>query len=629
MTEICSIICIILLIVLISKINTLQGEVERLRKLFLHFQQKNLTEIPAEKETPSPVTPPESVPENTAAVPPSPAPVKAWEPLPVPEKPVLSPTEQKSYALFRRIWNWFIVGEEFRNPNVSREYAVATTWLLRGAFLLLLFGLAYFVKFAHDRSLVPPEVRLIIAALVSGSVMILGGCLKREKWKLFGSTLCGGGFAGLYLVCTGAVHLYHIISPSPGLWLLVILTAAGVLLSLHWNRMFLALLAFTGGYLAPVLMSTGSNNIPALFAYMTILTLGVLAVSMIKPWYLLRFISFLFTWGLFLCVYPDGKTGSISLYLIYGLVFFLIFTLLAVGFNLIHRKEDTLPDIWINTGNTAVYAVSGIALIVNHYSMERAGLFCAGLAVLHILLLNGLLRRKAKINGQFWASLILASALLALGLALMLERSCWGLAWTLQCLVTLFLGTRLSSRFTLRTSYACFCLTGLYVFCWMVHSYDVYNPGEYLERLLNTGAYVAGLLLGSVFLSRSIPPRNQEAGIFRVMAVILFFLASTAEVYCIFGRLQANTDLIAISVLWVIYALLFVAGGIWKGHSLLRRTGLWLFGITCVKLFLIDLADAPALYRIAGCMIAGLLMMGGAWLYTRFRSRFEKQTDAE
>ena len=46
-----------------------------------------------------------------------------------------------------------------------------------------------------------------------------------------------------------------------------------------------------------------------------------------------------------------------------------------------------------------------------------------------------------------------------------------------------------------------------------------------------------------------------------------------------------------------------------------------LFAVTVLKIFLIDLAGTPALYRIAGCMITGAVLIAGAWLYARFAQK--------
>ena len=43
--------------------------------------------------------------------------------------------------------------------------------------------------------------------------------------------------------------------------------------------------------------------------------------------------------------------------------------------------------------------------------------------------------------------------------------------------------------------------------------------------------------------------------------------------------------------------------------------------MTVLKIFIFDLAGTPALYRVAGCMITGAVLIAGAWLYARFAQK--------
>ncbi|OEJ08128.1 hypothetical protein BHE89_13890 [Shigella sp. FC1967] len=58
------------------------------------------------------------------------------------------------------------------------------------------------------------------------------------------------------------------------------------------------MLASLGGYLAPVLLSTGSGNYIALFSYYLILSIGILIISHWQVWRLLNLIGFAFTFGI-------------------------------------------------------------------------------------------------------------------------------------------------------------------------------------------------------------------------------------------------------------------------------------------------------------------------------------------
>ena len=74
--------------------------------------------------------------------------------------PQRSAIEERTAEVLSKMWQWIVVGEEYRRGGMPKEYAIATTWMLRAAVLLIVFGLTYFIKYTHDRNLLPPELRL-------------------------------------------------------------------------------------------------------------------------------------------------------------------------------------------------------------------------------------------------------------------------------------------------------------------------------------------------------------------------------------------------------------------------------------------------------------------------------------
>jgi uncharacterized membrane protein len=88
----------------------------------------------------------------------------------------------------------------------------------------------------------------------------------------------------LYLSLWAASQYYHLISPTitfAGMVAVTLITAA---LSLRQNAELLAGFALVGGFLTPVLISTGQNHEIALFTYLALLNLGALWISTVRRW---------------------------------------------------------------------------------------------------------------------------------------------------------------------------------------------------------------------------------------------------------------------------------------------------------------------------------------------------------
>ncbi|MCZ6912955.1 MAG: DUF2339 domain-containing protein, partial [Proteobacteria bacterium] len=63
------------------------------------------------------------------------------------------------------------------------------------------------------------------------------------------------------------------------------------------NSMALAILGTVGGFLAPVLVSTGAGNHVALFSYYLLLNLAILGIAWYRAWRILNVLGFAFTFG--------------------------------------------------------------------------------------------------------------------------------------------------------------------------------------------------------------------------------------------------------------------------------------------------------------------------------------------
>ena len=110
--------------------------------------------------------------------------------------------------------------------------------------------------------------------------------------------------------------------------------------------------------------------------------------------------------------------------------------------------------------------------------------------------------------------------------------------------------------------------------------------------------------------------------IFLLSAIGLWFAYSTDEMNFLVRLYGSPAGArIAVSLLWGVYAFAFLAFGIISGKRAVRIPALVLFAVTVLKIFIIDLAGTPALYRIAGCMITGAALVAGAWLYARFAQK--------
>ena len=199
------------------------------------------------------------------------------------------------------------LGAETETPaeNTFDRYAgMAKEWLTTGnvpvkvGLIVLFFGIGFLLKYAVDNELfrLPIEFRLFGVSVI-GIVLLTLGWRLRERSRVYALNLQGGGIGVLYLTIFAAFRLYDLLPSAFAFVLLVILTLAGGALAVMQNARGLAAMAAVGGFLAPVLVSTGQGSHVALFSYYLIINAAILGISWYRAWRELNLIGFAFTFG--------------------------------------------------------------------------------------------------------------------------------------------------------------------------------------------------------------------------------------------------------------------------------------------------------------------------------------------
>jgi uncharacterized membrane protein len=218
--------------------------------------------------------------------------------------------------------------------KVVREYFTGGNTVVRVGILILFFGVAFLLRYVAEHSHVPIQIRLSAVAF-GGFVLLALGWRLRGKRRGYALALQGGGVGILYLTVFAALRLYSLMPPSVAFAIFVSLAAFTAALAVVQNSQSFAFLAVTGGFLAPILATTGEGNHIALFSYYVVLNAVILAISWYKTWRPLNLAGFAFTfiisaaWGALR--YKSELFASTEPFLV---LFFVFYVAIAVLFSL-------------------------------------------------------------------------------------------------------------------------------------------------------------------------------------------------------------------------------------------------------------------------------------------------------
>lgn len=361
--------------------------------------------------------------------------VRPLEPKPEPE-PEPPPSPTWTYTPTPREPDIFDKG-----LALLKAYFTGGNPLVRLGVVVLFFGVAFLLRYAAERAWIPLEVRLAGVALFGAGLLGLGWRL-RERQAGYGLVLQGGGIGIIYLTVFAAFRLYNLLPAAAAFPLLLVCTVLACAIAVLQNSQALAVFGIAGGFLAPVLASTGQGSHVTLFSYYLLLNAGVLGIAWFKAWRPLNLVGFVFTFGIASVwgyqYYQPYYFASTEPFLI---LFFLFYVAIAVLFAT--RQPPRLKGY---VDGTLVFGVPLVAFmlqaaLVADYedglalSALALGAFYLGLSLL-------LLRRTAGLRVLAEAFLAVGVVFVSLAIPLGLEAGATSALWALEGAGLVWIGVR-------------------------------------------------------------------------------------------------------------------------------------------------------------------------------------------
>ncbi|CAN5475767.1 DUF2339 domain-containing protein [soil metagenome] len=97
---------------------------------------------------------------------------------------------------------------------------------------------------------------------------------------------------------------------------------------------------------------------------------------------------------------------------------------------------------------------------------------------------------------------------------------------------------------------------------------------------------------------------------------VIILLSSELIHWLDMARIE-NSDKLALSILWGLYALAMIVRGLMKHDRVIRIMGIVLFGITIIKLFVYDISNMSTIAKTIVMMTLGALMLIASFLYNK------------
>ena len=558
--------------------------------------------------------------------------------VPVPKGPPPPPTRPKPAAP--------AIAPSAFSKRGDLESRIGGSWFNRIGIIAIFLGVTFFLKYAVDNQWIGPAGRVLIGAAVGVGFLILGERL-RKRYPSYAYGLTGGGIAVLYAaIWFASGSKYGLLSQPVAFGLMALVTATASLLSARYNALPIAVLGLIGGFLTPILLSTGVDNEAGLFTYIALLDLGVLALAYSKQWRSLNYMAFISTVLMFAAWmaewYSDDKIGTTIFFLT---VLFAIFALLAVLYNVINRRPTGWLDLTMVFANALLYFGTSYELLDDqHHGI--LGLFAVLVSAFYMGLGYFTYNRDREDKLLIFTFLGLAFLFAVLAVPIQFDQHWVTMGWAIEGAVMSWVGLRANDR---PSRYSALVVFGIAVAHWFYVDMRefAYHANESFIPLLNRRALSSAVVVAAfaatvAFYKRTRSnieddERSMFTGLYMLAANTMAVILLSLDANDYFNERKAgvqragterdrlnNSHYFTLSALWSIYGAAALIVGIKRRLKLIRVSALVLLAGAIVLVLILNLSYYAAPWHTLGfnqtfgsfALLIGALA-SGAWFYAK------------
>jgi uncharacterized membrane protein len=527
----------------------------------------------------------------------------------------------------------------------ERLFGRAIAWI--GGFAVLL-GVVFFMRSAVDDSWFTEEIRALMAAFGSLSLLAFGVWLHERKGHFeLARVAVAVAIPGLYATTVVATQTYDLISPVLGLEAGALIGVIAVAVAVRWSSMLVGSVGMLGALAAPILVGTASEGGSIAFVALALaasvgvllwqrwdwLALGAFAVSVPQ---LILWVAESRYIGLFGGSGEGGEPVLLVLAVLAG--FWVLYAAAAFGYELRSRGEEKLPvSSWLLLLGSSILVVGVGCIVISDDSTSSLALnaWIFGFAAAHLLLGGAAIRFGVH---REIGSLLTAGgiALGSIGLANAFDGPMLVAVWSALAAALVFMATRVDREYTPVLSDAQRLLIVAFGFLALAIAHTLVveaPPNAIAEGVEDLGsslvaiACCAGAAIACWYWGREIEPSGGTVSGF-IGAGSLVYLGSILIIDVIGANDAGESREIGqawLSAFWSATGLGAVVWGLVRRSPQARLGGLALLSVAIVKVWTYDLSELEELARALSFVALGLLLLAGAFAYQRFKPEEEDE----
>jgi uncharacterized membrane protein len=356
--------------ILISKQDVLSKEIEEIKSALEIFRKEESEEsLKQEKEIPK--TPKKVILQEVE----------------VPKEPKSDDVklkESETSGIKSKSTTFFQIPESVRT---NLEDFIGTNLINKIGIVILIIGIGIGTKFAIDRNLISPLVRLILGYFLGSALLFFSYRLKKN-YHNFSAVLCSGSMAILYFMTYAGIIYFDLISLTVAFTIMVAITVFTVYQAFEYNREVISIIGLVGAYAIPFLIGDDPEGYIFLFSYIAIINTGILIVTIKKYWKLLFYFAFAATWAIYAVWWNEADFMDMVPFrsaILFSSIFFVLFYCSFLLNRVLKNIKFSAEDIILILTNAFIFYGMGYVIIDTEPWRGALGLFTLINAGIHFL----------------------------------------------------------------------------------------------------------------------------------------------------------------------------------------------------------------------------------------------------
>lgn len=508
------------------------------------------------------------------------------------------------------------------------ESLVGGRWFHYAGILAILFGVAFFIKYAFDNHWVGPTGRIAIGVILGAALVAWSHMLLARGYRYFSEGIAGLGAAVLYISIWAGWHFYSLFPQNIAFASMIVITAAMTVIAIGRNSERIAILAAIGGLITPALLSTGENHELALFTYIGILDAGLLAVAWFRKW---RWViplqlagTLFYFWGWYSDFYDASH--ALALTSAFATIFFLIFTaiplLRARKTGELHAEELILVPV---NGLAYLWALYILLWPENRWWLTLASLAIAALYLLTLRMLPPVNTEGGRNARVLFSGFALTCATLAIPIRL--DGRWITVALAIEGAILIWSGFRAQMWGLRAAGLLLFAIVGARLALIPIPAQQAFWNARFATFAMAVACFAFAALQ---WRNAAFDVGDSEKSVFSILAVatnVYALAALSMETWTYVGHMsQLGIDRwlaqqLALSLVWTAYAIALLVYGVIRQIVLVRWQALLLLAVVVAKVFLFDLSSLDKIYRIVSFVFLGLTLLIISFYYQKRQVR--------